>query len=193
MCSAKSSTWTALAGKRSVLCREGDGRSAVPLMETTPPVASRERTTLRCRHVLSTRPVLVDGLGCARDMRERGEGHGGRATEAREGGRVQVGDTAQGGRAEVHQCGTPGVVEHQRASEGEKGRVAYTEMTRLEGTTLAQLLQVGLFMWAQACHPPVSLFFLRRERRSRLEMALLGRGILGRCRLGRVRMRNRST
>jgi hypothetical protein len=106
--------------------------------------------------VLSTRRDLVDRLGCARgpgerDMRERGVGGGGRATEAGEGGRVQVRGTAQGGLAEVHQCTTPGVVEHQRASEGEKGKVAYIETARLEGTTAASRPSAGLFMGAQAC------------------------------------------
>jgi hypothetical protein len=73
-----------------------------------------------------------------------------------------MGDTAQGGLAEVHQCGTPRVVEHQQVSEGEKGRVAYTEMTRLESTT--RPLHGGTSL-----PPPVSLFFLRRERWSQLD------------------------
>jgi hypothetical protein len=76
VCSAKSSTWTGLAGKRRVpRCRE-DG-SPVPLVEATLPVAPRERTTERCGHVLSTRRDLVDGLGCVRgerDMRWREAG-----------------------------------------------------------------------------------------------------------------------
>jgi len=54
-------------------------------------------------HAAGAGEDLVDGLGCARgkrDMRERREGGGGRAMEARERGRVQVCDAARGGLAE---------------------------------------------------------------------------------------------
>ena len=149
VCSAKSSTCTGChgAGRVAARCREG---SAVPLVEATRRVAPRERTTARCGHVLSMRRDLVDGLGCARgerDMRERGEGGGGRR-----------------GRAST-------------SVQGREGRVAYMETTRLEGTTAASRPLHGV-----TSLPHLSVYFFLR--RTQLEMALLGRGILGRCGLG---------
>jgi len=87
---------------------------------------------------------------------------------------VSAGKEAEGGGGRTTKAR---VVEHQRVSKGEKGRVAYMETTRLEGTTAASRPLHGV-----TSLPHLSVYFFLR--RTQLEMALLGRGILGRCGLG---------
>jgi hypothetical protein len=99
---------------------------------------SRERTTARCGHVLSTRQDVVDGLGCVRgkrDVREYREGGGGenkgrgclhRQQDARRLSAERGGGPVLGG-AEAHRRGTPRVVEHQHARDKGMGEGAYTD------------------------------------------------------------------